>query len=142
MVAHEYWVGEGSPINSVTGEVIGIGVVGKVESPWSVSGHAKHEHLPRAGCASAACMKSMGVPGFCPLEGVLIDGSEEEVVQQPYVLRAVSVETARLLELQEESLPLAAEAAGDVKPKALNTRVVHAPGRKVMREHQEKGTQA
>lgn len=79
-------------------------------------------------------MKSMGVPGFCPLEGVLIDGSEEEVVQQPYVLRAVSVETARLLELQEESLPLAAEAAGDVKPKALNTRVVHAPGRKVMRE--------
>ena len=73
-------------------------------------------------------MKSMGVPGFCPLEGVLIDGSEEEVVQQPYVLRAVSVETARLLELQEESLPLAAEAAGNIEPQAFDAGVVNAPG--------------
>ena len=80
MVAHEYWVGEGSPINSVTGEVIGIGVVGKVESPWSVSGHAKHEHLTRTGCGRATHVETMGIPGLRPLLGVLVDGVEEEVM--------------------------------------------------------------
>ena len=90
--------------------------------------HPEHEELPRAGRGFVADMENMSVPTVSPFLGVFVQRVQEKVMQQPEMGGLVRVKTAVLLQLQEEGLPLAAEAAGNIEPQAFDAGVVNAPG--------------
>lgn len=50
----------------------------------------------------------------------------------------VAIEPVMSFEVDEEVLPFLTEAVSYIVPKAFNTGVVNAPGRKVRRAHAEK----
>jgi hypothetical protein len=67
------------------------------------------------------------VPSLSPFLGILIDLVEEKVVEEPDVSGEGGIQVVIDLEIDEENLPLVAEAVGDVIPEALNASVVDAP---------------
>ena len=46
------------------------------------------------------------------------------MMDQPDVWRVVGIEAVAVFQVQEEDLPLTAEAAGDVEPQTLNSGVM------------------
>ena len=70
---------------------------------------------------------------------VLVDGMKEEMVEEPYMRRAVGRESAVVLQIEKESLPLPTKALRNVVPQPLDPCIVYAPVRGCLSESAEKG---
>lgn len=69
----------------------------------------------------------MCVPTLRPILSVLVEGVEEEVMQEPEMVAAIGIKSAMLLQLEEEGFPFAAITTGNIKPKTFDAGVMDTP---------------
>lgn len=69
----------------------------------------------------------MGVPCVNPLLCVLVDGREEQMMQEPDVNGDGWIEAMGCFQTDEKVLPLFSEPTCDVVPEAFDSCVVYAP---------------
>jgi hypothetical protein len=100
-----------------------------LEPPRAILDHAKIKQLVRRSPASTLNLNLVRVPTACPSEGVLVDGRQEQLMEQPNGRRIVDVQTVVYFEVDEESLPFGPKTVGNVIPYALNASVVNASTR-------------
>ena len=133
VMSHQTRVVDHLPINAIVGEVGNRLLVRRggrmelFEPTGTVLNHSKHEELAGTRSALTTNAEPMSVPALLPFMRVLVDGVQEQVVNEPDVSVAVGVKTISLLELEKEVLPLPPEAVRDVKPETLDAGVVNAP---------------
>ena len=131
VMGHQTFICQYVPVNAVLTDVCGLEVVLRgrqdAEPAGAVLNHAEEEQLGGAGSLLAANVETMRVPRGSPFGGVLVDGVEKEVMNQPNVPRPIGVEAVRVLELQEEAFPLASEPGRDIIPETLDASVMNAP---------------
>lgn len=94
----------------------------------SVLHHAEDEHVARAALTFTFDLQLVRIPGLGPLQCVLVNALQEEVMQEPDVARTTRVQTVIQFQVVKEVLPLLPEAMSDVVPQSLNTGVVDTPG--------------
>ena len=68
----------------------------------------------------------MRIPRRGPLLRVGVNGMEEQMVDEPDVLRSLRLKAVAVFEVQEEKLPLAAESSSDIIPQSLDASVINA----------------
>ncbi len=134
VMTHEHRILQGIPVNAVVDDVVDRFVGGRLDdmgkSAGAMLGDAEHKHFVRRGGLLASDVQTVSVPDTRPFLSVLVNRMKEEVVYEPDVIWVVSVQAVVMLQLEEEGLPLAAEADRDIKPQSLDASIVHAPGGK------------
>lgn len=72
-----------------------------------------------------AYLNFVSIPPLCPLQCVLIDSGQKEVVEKPYMSSIGDAQAVVDLQIDKEVVPFLADALGDVVPYTLDPCVVY-----------------
>lgn len=136
-VVHEAFVLCNLPVYAVGSEILDVLFLRQymVEAARSILKEAEEIHFPGTLITGTANLHDVVVPRVCKLEGIFINGREEEIVKQPDVRGKTGIETTVGLQVDEEVFPLLAESVRDIVPQSLYSSIVDTPGTDIRYEY-------
>ena len=79
------------PVDTVGVNIFEAFIISWMDASWAILDHAKEKHIVRATLTLAMYGDGMVVPCLSPFKGILIDGIQKEMVEEPYVSIGVTV---------------------------------------------------